>query len=187
MVYIPLDVAITAVANVILLLVLLYIYRKTARNIKQHIPKTILKTIFGLIAVVWVIWIIVWISEISDLASAFSTLTVSGIIGLAITLALQSTFSNILSGFSLVQENVLRIGDIITYGNIKGEVVKLTYRAVWIRTDNGEITIVSNSTLSAGPFTNHTATKRLTKNLALSFKIGKKIQETAEKIPHLND
>lgn len=187
MVYIPLDVAITAVANIILLLVLLYIYRKTAKNIKQHIPKTVFKTIFGLIAVVWVIWIVVWISEMTDLTSTFSTLTLSGIIGLTVTLALQSTFSNLLSGLFLIQENVLRIGDIITYGGIKGEVVKLTYRAVWIRTDNGEITIVSNSTLSAGPFTNHTATQRLAKNLALSFKIGKKIQETAEKIPHLDD
>ncbi len=184
---IQLDVITTAIVNIILLAVAVYIYRKISKSIKQQIPRTIIKTIFGLVGVVWVIWIAVWVSEITAITSAFSTLTLSGIIGLAITLALQSTLSNILSGFLLIQENVLRLGDIITYGGIKGEVIRLTYRTAWIRTDNGEITIVSNSTLSAGPFTNHTATQRLNKNLGLSTKIEKKIQETADKIPLLQD
>ncbi len=182
MVDLTLDAAIIVVTSIIFLVVIYYIYSRVSKNIKQHIPKTILNTLFGLIAVAWIIGIIIWFSEQTNLTSTFSTLTFSGIVGLAITLAFQSTFSNILSGFFLIQENVLRIGDTITFGGIKGEVVKLTYRTVWIRTDNGEITIMSNSTLSAGPFTNHTATQRLTRNLELSFKIGKKIQETARKI-----
>ena len=179
---IQVNVIIAVIASIVLLIAISYIYKKYSKNIIQQIPKTIFKTVFGLIVVAGIILIVTWIATATGLTSIFSTLTISGIIGLVITLALQSTLTNILSGFFLIQENILRIGDIITYGGIKGEVVKITYRTVWIKTDNGEITIVSNSTLSAGPFTNHTAKQRLTKNFDFNFKSKRKIQETTERL-----
>jgi small-conductance mechanosensitive channel len=65
----------------------------------------------------------------------------------------------------LLQENVLRLGDVIQFSGVKGEVIKLGFRSTWLRTSEGEIVIVSNKSLSDGPFINYTATERLSKSL----------------------
>jgi small conductance mechanosensitive channel len=180
------DVVIVIVGLLSILLVW-FLLNRLSKIVKKQLPKANVNTISGIILTVWTVLVAIGLLEHFQLNSAFSTLTLSSIIGLAITLALQSTLTNILSGFFLIQENILRIGDIITYGGIKGEVVKISYRTVWIKSNNGEIAILSNSTLSAGPFINHTATERLSKNLPLAQKLEKKIQETATKIPHFKD
>jgi small-conductance mechanosensitive channel len=41
----------------------------------------------------------------------------------------------------------------------------LSFRSTWLKTSEGNIVIVSNSTLYNGPFTNFTGTERLTRKL----------------------
>jgi len=98
------------------------------------------------------------------LSSLFTTLTVSGILAVAVSLALQTTLSNVISGVLLFNDGVLRLGDTIEYGGAKGEVVRIGLRNTWIKTEGpGHLVVVSNSSLSSGPLTNHTATGRLSK------------------------
>jgi small-conductance mechanosensitive channel len=106
---------------------------------------------------------VVWILQSLGFTSLLSSLTVSGIIGLGITLALQSTLSNLLSGIWLLRENVLRLGDNIRILDVEGTVVKLSFRTTWLKTHEGHIVIMSNSTLYNGPFTNLSARERLSK------------------------
>src|SRR6267143_3797954 len=116
-----------------------------------------------------VAWIIVAIStvlSISSLAPYLSgALTISGLVTLAVSLALQTTFSNMIAGILLFHDNTLRIGDQIQCAGIRGRVIRVWLRTTWVQTDDGTIAIISNNTLSSGPLINFTATERLTKNL----------------------
>jgi small-conductance mechanosensitive channel len=104
---------------------------------------------------------IIAIVRASGLTSEIATLTISGVIAIALTLALQTTFSNIISGILMLLDNTLRVGDLVEYGTVKGEVVKLGLRNSWIKTNEGVVIIISNSQLANGPLTNHSAGTRL--------------------------
>lgn len=108
------------------------------------------------------------VAYLTGLSSDITTLTITGIGGLAISLALQNTLSNVIAGVLLINDGIIRLGDDIQYGGpggVRGEVVKLSLRTTWIKTEAGVITVIGNSNLSAGPILNHSAGKRLEKKL----------------------
>ena len=108
-----------------------------------------------------------WLVIVLGLGSIFSFLTLSGIVGLAISLALQNTLSNIISGILILSDGVLRLHDSVEYSGVKGRVVKIGLRATWVKTDSGDIAIISNNYLANGPLVNFTAGERLEKKLRL--------------------
>jgi len=93
--------------------------------------------------------------------SVVSGLTFSAILTLAATLALQTTIGNVIAGFILLRNRVLRIDDRITISGISGRVVQLGLVTVWLRLDDGSLVSVSNSNLLSGPFVNKNAGERL--------------------------
>lgn len=133
---------------------------------RAKVPKPVTRNVREVITTVWFVISLAWVLQILGLTSILTSLTVSGIVGLAISLGLQTTLSNIIAGIFLLQDNALHTGDIILIGTVKGEIVKLGLRNTWIRNETGEIVIVSNSSLSAGPLTNYTAKDRLNKKLS---------------------
>lgn len=100
------------------------------------------------------------------LSSLFTGLTVSAVLAVAVSLALQTTLTNVISGLLLFNDGVLRLGDTIEYSGKKGKVVRVGLRNTWIRSEGGLLTVVSNSALSGGPLVNYTATDRLSKKYA---------------------
>lgn len=120
------------------------------------------------IGVLMIIGAVAAVAYLTGLSSEITTLTISGIAGLAISLALQNTISNVISGVLLLNDGIIRLGDDIQYGGpggVRGEVVKLSLRTTWIRTPAGVITVIGNSNLSAGPILNYSAKARLEKKL----------------------
>ncbi len=104
----------------------------------------------------------------TGLATEFTALTISGIAGVAISLALQNTLTNIISGILMFHDGILKLGDDIEYGgSLKGKVVRIALRNTWIMMDDGSIAVVSNSNLSGGALVNHTAKDRLRKKLGI--------------------
>jgi small conductance mechanosensitive channel len=93
--------------------------------------------------------------------SAISSLTVSAVLGLAATLALQTTISNVIAGFILLRDRVLRLDDTVTIGGITGRVVRIGLVTSWLRLDDGSLASVSNSNLLSGPLINRSAKDRL--------------------------
>jgi len=93
--------------------------------------------------------------------SLISGLTFSALIGLAATLALQTTLANIIAGFILLQERMLRVNDTITVSGITGRVVQIGLVTVWLRLDDGSVASVSNANLLSGPLINRSAKDRL--------------------------
>ena len=125
----------------------------------------LIRTIREVLSILWIVLAAVLILSIAGIASLFSFLTLSGIVGLAVSLALQNTLSNIISGILLLSDGALRLHDSVVYSGLKGEVVRLGLRSTWIRTEGGDIAIVSNTFLQAGPLINHSALSRLEKKL----------------------
>jgi MscS family membrane protein len=106
------------------------------------------------------------ILSIAGLASEFSVLTVSGIGAIVVSLALQTTLTNVISGILLFTDGIIRLNDEIEYSGIRGKVVRVALRNTWIKKEDGTIAVVSNASLSSGPLINHTAVARLTKKYA---------------------
>lgn len=93
----------------------------------------------------------------TGLASVIAVLTISGVIALVISLSLQSTFSNIVAGILLLRDRAISHGDTITFGGVKGRVVRVALRNTWILTESGDVALIGNSALTAGPLINHSA------------------------------
>ncbi len=106
-------------------------------------------------------------ASLTGISSEFTTLTISGIAGLGVTLALQTTLSNIIAGILMLQDGVLRLGDDIEFGSVRGEVVKLSLRTTWLKRQDGTITVIGNSNLASGPIVNYTARARLERKLQI--------------------
>lgn len=107
------------------------------------------------------------LTTISGLSSYLTALTISGIAGLAVSFALQSTISNVIAGVLMQHDGVLRVGDDIQYGNggVRGEVVKLSLRTTWLKTEEGVVVVLGNSSMSAGPILNYSSLARLENRL----------------------
>ena len=119
------------------------------------------------LSILWLVFLTAWLIVVTGLGSIFSFLTLSGIAGLAISLALQNTLTNIISGILILSDGVLRLHDSIEYGGVKGRVVKIGLRATWVKTESGDIAIISNNYLANGPLVNFTASERLERKLRL--------------------
>lgn len=156
---------VTAAATVILEEVISFVIRRGARL--AGASKTVIRDVGVGLRVVAALVILSEALSLFGLASEFTALTISGIGALTISLALQTTLSNIISGFLLFTDGVVRLDDEIEYSGIKGKVVRLALRNTWIKKEDGTLAVVSNSSLSGGPLVNHTAAKRLLKRYAI--------------------
>ena len=122
----------------------------------------------GIRDVFHILWIVVAASGLLSIwgyASVLTVLTISGIAGLVLSLALQAVLTNMISGFLLFRDGALRIGDQVEYSGVKGQVVLIALRNTWIRTADGTVAIVGNSSLANGPLLNLTASRRLSRDL----------------------
>jgi len=90
-----------------------------------------------------------------------SGLTLSAVVGLAATMALQTLIGNIIAGFILLRDRVLRLHDRVRIGGVSGTVVRIGLVTTRLRLDDGSIASVSNSNLLSGPLVNETAAARL--------------------------
>lgn len=123
--------------------------------------RDVIRDIRGGIRIAWIVIAVALVLIVTGIASEFQALTVTGLVGLAISLALQTTLSNILAGVLLFSDKTLRLHDEISYSEIRGTVIRVGLRSTWIRTEEGNIAIIGNSTLMNGPFVNYTAGERL--------------------------
>jgi small conductance mechanosensitive channel len=85
-----------------------------------------------------------------------SLLTVLGAAVLAVALSLQNSLANFTAGLLILSFRLVRVGDLVEVGDVKGRVVDLLpFHAVLVTADNQRVT-VPNTLLSNGPVRNHT-------------------------------
>src|SRR5262249_22096275 len=86
-----------------------------------------------------------------------SLLTLLGACALAIALSLQGSLANFASGLLILSFRMVRVGDLIEIGDVRGRATELLpFHVVLVTLDNQRIT-VPNTSLTNGPVRNHTA------------------------------
>ncbi len=107
------------------------------------------------IAVVWAFGLImilgIWGVNVTPFIAGL------GIAGLAISFAMQSTLSNIISGISIIMDKTYKVGDKIQIdsGEI-GVIHEITLRSTRLRTYNNEIIIIPNNNMAGAKIKNFT-------------------------------
>lgn len=98
-------------------------------------------------------------------------LTGAGVAGLAVSLAAQSTLSNLIAGITLVLEHPFGIGDYVILGACEGTVEDISFRSTRIRTSDNVAVTVENSKICAEYIQNcNQRTSRLWQfNLGLTY------------------
>ena len=85
-------------------------------------------------------------------------LTASGVFGVVMGFALQSTLADLFSGIALNIQRPYRVGDWIQLdANTIGEVMEMNWRATHLRTPAGNIVVMPNGKLAAAQVTNFSA------------------------------
>jgi len=78
-----------------------------------------------------------------------SLITSLGAASVVLGLALQDTLKDFISGVSLILENYLAVGDVVTFNGFTGEVIELGMRVTKIKNFNGEVMIVANRNIDS--------------------------------------
>lgn len=80
-----------------------------------------------------------------------------GIAGLAISFALQSTLSNVVSGISIIMDKTFKVGDKVELDSGEvGVVHEITLRSTRIRTYDNEVIIIPNNNMASAKIKNFT-------------------------------
>lgn len=96
----------------------------TALAKRAGASRDVIRDIRGGLRIAWIIIAVAGVLIVTGIASEFQALTVTGLAGLAISLALQTTLSNILAGVLLFSDKTLRLHDDISYSDIRGAVIR---------------------------------------------------------------
>ena len=97
--------------------------------------------------VLWAIAILATLSVLS--VSAFSVLTIGAVIAFALSFATQNLIKDYLNGFLILAEDQFAIGDVVTINGFSGNVEDLTLRITRVRTDDGRLVTIPNSSVVA--------------------------------------
>lgn len=108
-------------------------------------------------------------------------LTGAGVAGIAISLAAQSTLSNLIAGVALVLEHPFGIGDYIVLGNLEGTVEDISFRSTRFRTLDNVIVSIENSKVASEYISNC----NLRKSRLWDFTIGVTYDTPREKLEEL--
>ncbi len=80
-----------------------------------------------------------------------------GVLGLAVGLAAQDTFSNFIAGIILLMDRPFKIGDWVHIGSEYGQVEGLTLRTTRLRTPDNESVAIPNAVVAGGEIKNLSA------------------------------
>ncbi|MEK6593363.1 MAG: mechanosensitive ion channel domain-containing protein [Pseudomonadota bacterium] len=83
-----------------------------------------------------------------------------GMLGVGIGFGLQKIASNYISGFIILMDRSVGIGDLITVDNHTGQLIKMTARYVVVRSLGGLEAIIPNETIITSTVLNHSYTDR---------------------------
>ena len=89
-----------------------------------------------------------WTLSIFAISTA-SVLTIGAIAAFAISFAAQSIIKDYVNGFLILAEDQFAIGDYVTINGVSGSVENLSLRITQVRTDDGKLVTIPNSTIAA--------------------------------------
>ena len=91
----------------------------------------------------------IWLVDLSQIVAAL------GVGSIVVALALQDTFSNLVSGFLLLIESPFKKGDWLNVKGTEGQVIEMNWRAVRLQTMEGNVVIIPNGALGKETIVNY--------------------------------
>ena len=101
--------------------------------------------------------LVVWAAYLVAGAQIAPVIGALGVLGLAVGLAAQDTFSNFIAGIILLMDRPFKIGDWVHIGGEYGKVEGLTLRTTRLRTLDNESIAIPNAVVAAGEIKNLSA------------------------------
>ena len=83
--------------------------------------------------------------------------------GVGLGFGLQEIFANFVSGLILLVERPIRVGDLVTIGNVMGNVTHISFRATTVAAFDNEEILIPNKDLITGQVTNWTLGNTITR------------------------
>jgi len=152
------DIALAAAVIIASVLAALIVRQFMRRSLQPRLPTYVYKPMENM--VFYGILLLGIVSALSPFGISLSGLLVAGgFAGLVVGLASQQTVSNLISGIFLLVEQPLRIGDPVTVENVSGIVVDISILSTRVRTWDGYIVRIPNSTVFNALITNYQRTR----------------------------
>jgi small-conductance mechanosensitive channel len=86
-----------------------------------------------------------------------------GAVGVGLGFGLQKIAANYISGFAILLDRSIKLGDLVTIDNRQGEVTRLTARYVVVRSGDGTEAIIPNESVITSTVLNHSYSDRLSR------------------------
>lgn len=148
-------------AALVIFFVCLVLIRLCVRLLRRALDKTTLdaqlkRVLVSVVrAVLWVTAVLVILGQLN--VSTTSLVALVSVAGLALSLSLQNTLSNVFAGVTLLMTRPFAVGDFVETGTTGGTVTRMgLFYVTMLTADNKEIH-VPNSDISASRLTNYTA------------------------------
>lgn len=134
---------------------------------------TFLKSVVRIL--LWFITILIVTGSLG--IDATSLIAVLSVVGLAISLAIQGTLSNLAAGIMLLISKPFKVNDYIEAGGVSGVVSDIGLVYTRVKTFDNKLVFVPNSEISAGKITNYTAETNRRVDLTFSTSYDAKPEE----------
>lgn len=138
----------------------------------------IIGKVFGYINKGVFLFFILWLFGI-DLKTIFGA---AGIFGIAVTLAAQTSFSNIISGIFVVADRSFSTGDWITVDEITGCVQEVTFMSTKVLTGDNQLVRIPNETIFNTKVINITCVDKRRFKFELAVSPGRDLNEVRKKL-----
>ena len=108
-------------------------------------PPALLRQLVGVVAFLVILAVLVQVVLSANLGTILAT---SAILTAVVGLSLQETLGNFFSGLALAMERTVQVGDMVRTGDTIALVEQLTWRAIKVRTLEGNSVVIPNSVAS---------------------------------------
>lgn len=100
-------------------------------------------------AVVIIVWVIVGLVILRELNVEIAPILASaGVVGLAVGFGAQNLVRDIISGFFMILENQIRVGDVAVVNGTGGLVERVNFRTLVLRDETGTVHVFPNGTIT---------------------------------------
>jgi len=110
-----------------------------------------MKTITNIITAIakFGIWSVVFVVVLDQMGINITPLiTSAGILGIAVGFGAQTLIQDIISGFFMLLENQVRVGDVVLLNGTEGHVEGITFRVITLRDVSGTVHIFRNGSIN---------------------------------------
>ncbi|MBE9065653.1 mechanosensitive ion channel [Leptolyngbya cf. ectocarpi LEGE 11479] len=156
------------IAVIITLLALLnaiFTSRDKSKSWQIYVSNLFFQTARGLVLLTIVAHILghLWGFNLGEAATAL------GVGSLVIALALQDTFSSLVSGLLLLFSNPFKVGDWIACGDVEGRVIDMNWRAVTLSHYDHYLCVIPNGTLASETIINYSLNPHREQEIEINF------------------